>query len=342
MAKTPKDKDAKKISDKARNAAEKAHRAASQLELELVKFKTGDKSIEFNIDLTAETVWATQADMADLYEVDRSSIGKHLKNILDNNELDRSSVCANFAHTGPDGKNYNVEHYNLDAILFVGFRVNGAKAARFRQWAAKTLRSYIVDGFAINEARLRDDPAATNKLAAKLREIRAGEKTVYAKVRDFFKEASTDYDSSSPKCRTFYATLQDKLHYAITGDTASQIIIKRADHKKDAMGMQSFEGNVPTVTEAQIAKNYLASDELYKLHVLNEQFLLYVEGRALRNMPMTMSQLSDKLDALLTFNEYPVFAGYKDYLKDKAVEHATTEFMLFSVRMRKEDVKKIK
>ena len=248
-----------KIVEKAKNVATDTHRHANQLELELVQFKSGDRSIEFNIDLTGETVWATQADIADLYEIDRSVVAKHLKNIFEDNELDETSVCAKFAHTGSDGKLYDVKHYNLDAILSVRFRVNGAKAVRFRQWAAKTLRSYIIDGFAINESRLREDSAAANKLAAKLREIRANEKSIYSSVRDSFKEASIDYDASSPKCRTFYTNLQDKFHYAITGQTASEIIIERADHKKPAMGLQTFEGNAPSVSEAQIGKNYLVA-----------------------------------------------------------------------------------
>lgn len=330
--------DVKKIVEAARKAAAKAHKHASQLELELVQFKTGDKSIEFNVDVTSETVWATQADIADLFAVDRTSITKHIKNIFDDKELDEKSVCANFAHTGSDGKSYDVKHYNLDMILSVGYRVNGPKATRFRQWATQTLRSYVVDGYAINEDRLRADPAATNRLAAKLREIRSDEKSIYASVREYFKIASTDYDSNSPKCRKFYATLQDKFHFAVTGETASQLILNRANSKKPAMGVQVFEGNMPTVVESQIGKNYLDRDELYTLHLLSEQFLLYIKSKAIRKKSMTMDELSTKLDELMKFNEYPVFTGYKDYLKDKAINHAKAEYAIFLVRLKREEL----
>jgi hypothetical protein len=168
--------DVKKIMEAAKKTAAKTHKHASQLELELVQFKTGDKSIEFNVDLTSETVWATQADIADLFERDRRTIGEHIKNIFKDKELDETSVCRNFRHTGSDGKEYDVQHYNLDMILSVGYRVSSPKATRFRQWATQTLRSYVVDGYALNESRLRADPAAANRLAAKLREIRSDEK----------------------------------------------------------------------------------------------------------------------------------------------------------------------
>jgi hypothetical protein len=172
-----------------------------------------------------------------------------------------------------------------------------------------------------------------------LREIRSDEKNVYASVREYFKEASSDYNSSSPQCRTFYATLQDKFHYAVTGHTASELLINRADHKKPAMGIQSFQGNYPTISDAKIGKNYLDKDELYTLHILSEQFLLYIESRAIRNKTMTMADLAKNLDELLKFNEYPVFKGYKDFLKDKAIRHAQAEYAMFLVRLKKEDVK---
>lgn len=174
-----------------------------------------------------------------------------------------------------------------------------------------------------------------NRLAAKLREIRSDEKNIYASVREYFKVASSNYDSASPKCRTFYATLQDKFHYAVTGQTASQILLDRADHKKPAMGIHNFEGNYPTISEAQIGKNYLDRDELYILHLLSEQFLLHIESKAIRNKKMTMDELSSKLDDLLKFNEYPVFKVYKDSLKDKAIKHAQAEYAMFLVRLKK-------
>ncbi|MFC7399572.1 RhuM family protein [Chelatococcus sp. GCM10030263] len=326
---------------KARAATKRANEVAKQLELELVRFSTGDRQIEFNIDITAETVWATQQQIADLFEVDRSVITKHLKNVFESKELEESRVCAIFAHTAADGKAYQVQHYNLDAILSVGYRVSSPKATRFRQWANQTLRSYLVDGYALNERRLKDAPAALAKLAAEVRRLRSDEKNIYASVRECFKVSATDYDTSSPTCRRFYARLQDKFHYAITGSTASQIIIDRADYKKPNMGLQTLAGNLPTRDEINIGKNYLDNDELYRLHILCEQFLLYAESTALRGKQLTMEELDQKFDALIRVNDYPVFPGYKDYLKDKAVRHAQAEYAKFLMRLTKDDVKRI-
>ena len=340
MPKDPKS-EAERISANAKKAAKAAHEAAKQIEFELVSYKTGDKSLAFNIDVTGDTVWATQQQIADLYEKARPTITEHIQAILDEGELDAESVCRKFRHTAADGKAYDVLHYDLDMILAVGFRVKSPKAAQFRKWAYQTLRSYIVDGYAINEGRLRDDPRALNELAGKLRALRAEEKNIYASVREFFKLASTDYDTKSPLCSKFYALLQDKFHYAITGKTASQLIMERADHTKPNMGLQSFTGNLPTIDEAKIGKNYLDSDELYTLHILCEQFLLYVQSKAMRGKTMTMDELARKLDELLRMNDYPVFSGWKDYLKEKAIRHAQAEFLMYVIRLKKDDVQRI-
>jgi hypothetical protein len=264
-----------KVAAAAKRATKAANESAKQIELELVSYKTGDKSLAINIDVTGDTVWATQQQIADLFERDKRTISEHIKSIIAEGELDESSVVRKFRSTASDGKDYETSHYDVDMILAVGFRVKSPKAALFRKWAYQTLRSYIVDGYALNETRLREDPRALNKLAADLRSLRANEKNIYANVREFFKLASTDYISDSKECRKFYALLQDKFHYAITGSTASKIIIERADHRKPNMGLQVFEGNMPTINEAKIGKNYLDRDELYTLHLLCEQFLLY-------------------------------------------------------------------
>jgi hypothetical protein len=329
----------------ARKSAKKANEAAFQVEMELVRFKTGDRSIAFNIDVTAETVWATQQQIADLFEIGVPAVSKHIANIYAEGELDPAATLSKLETVRKEGTREvtrTIDHYNLDVILSVGYRVSSPKATAFRQWATQTLRSYLVDGYAINEARLRADRDATNKLAAKLREMRAEERSVYASVREFFKEASTDYDSGSQACKSFYALLQDKFHYAITGNTASQIILSRADHREPNMGIQTFAGNMPTIDEAKIGKSYLVSDELYTLHILCEQFLLYIQSKALRGKTMTMKELGRKLDDLLRVNDYPVFDGYKDYLKDRAIKHAQVEYARFSLRLRQDDVKRIR
>lgn len=311
--------------------------AGTQLELELVQYKLGKSAISFNLDIDHETVWATQQQIAELFERERSTIAGHIQTILREGELEEEAVCGKFPQTGPDGKTYEVMHYNLDMILSVGYRVSSPKATQFRQWATSTLRSYVVDGYAINEARLKDDPHALRKLAAHIRKLRADEQNIYAAVRDCFKEASVDYDSGSQACKSFYALLQDKFLYAITRKTASELILGRADHKVTNMGVQNFAGNMPTLKEAQIGKNFLDGDELYVLHILCEQFLLYAESSAIRGKALKMADMGKKLDALLSVSDYPVFKGYKDYLREKAANHAQAEFSMFLKRIATED-----
>jgi hypothetical protein len=314
---------------RARRSTKAINKAGEQLEMELVRFKAEKQEIQFNLDLSGETVWATQQQIADLFGRDRRTIGEHIGNIFKDGELEEASVSRKFRQTGADGKTYEILHYNLDLILSVGYRVSSAKATKFRQWATQTLRSYLIDGYALNESRLRDDPRALRRLAAKIRAMRADERNVYASVRECFKESAIDYDKDSQVCRTFYARLQDKFLYAITTKTASQIIIGRADHKKIRMGVQSTKGDEPTLDEAKVGKNYLDADELYTLHILCEQFLLYAESTALRGRQLTMQQLDTKLDQLLETNEYPVFREYKEFLRERAIKHAAVEYALY-------------
>lgn len=320
-----------------KSEAQKANATAVQLELELVQFKMGGNAISFNLDVDHETMWATQEQIADLFERDRSSIAEHIKNIFKENELDEKAVCGKFPHTATDGKTHQVIHYNLDMILSVGYRVSSPKATEFRKWATSTLKSYVVDGYAINEARMSSDPGALRKLASHIRKLRSDEANIYEAVRTVFKDASIDYDPKSDKCGKFYAILQDKFHYAIHQKTAAGLVLDRANYREPNMGVQTFEGNMPSVKEAQIGKNYLDSDELYVLHILCEQFLLYAESSAIRGKTLTMDELSAKLDQLLSVNEYPVFKGYKAALATKAKQHAKAEYALYLGRLRRED-----
>ena len=339
---TPPKTTVQKLAETTKETVRLTNAAARDVEMKSVHYKTGNCAIPFNIDVTAGTVWATQNQIADLYGRDKSVIAKHVKNILDDKELAENSVVANFATTGPDGKVYDVTHYNLQMILAVGFRTSSPEAVEFRRWANETLHRYLRDGYAINERRLRSDPDAANNLATRLRAIRTEEKHVYASVRDFFKEASIDYDPNSRVCKSFYGLLQDKFHYAITAMTAHEIILERADHKEPNMGIQAFEGNLPTVIEAKTGKSYLDADELYTLHILAEQFLLFVQSKAVRRKTMTMKDLAKKLDELIAVNDYEVFPGYKpDTNKAMADRHATEEYARFLVRLKKDDVQRI-
>jgi hypothetical protein len=251
----------------------------AQGELELIHYEALGCASDFRLDPSNETVWATQQQIAAVFGIAENTVTGHLKNIFKEGELDESAVSRRFRATGKDGKVYNYLHYSLDAILSVGYRVSSKRATAFRRWATQTLKDYIVQGYALDEARLRNDPRALRELAAKVRTLRSGELQIYQAVREAFKIGSADYDKDSQHTRSFYAKLQDKFLYAITGKTASEIILERADGKSPNMGLTSIGNKKVVLTDAKIGKNYLDGDELYALHILCEQFLLFIESR---------------------------------------------------------------
>lgn len=304
-------------------------------ELTVISYERADAvRVDLGFDVGIQEIWATQAQMADLFIVSHKTISEHLKNIFKTDELDENSVVRKFRITAADGKSYDTNHYNLDAIIAVGYRVSSPKATEFRKWSTKIVRAYIDQGYVINEKALRESPEKLNKLAAEIRALRSSEKQVFAKVRECFKVSSSDYDPSAKEVKKFYALLQDKFHHAITGMTSSKLIIDRADHRQDNMGLQTMKGERPTVEDAETGKNYLWQDELYRIHLLSEQFLLFAESTALAKKKMTMQSLHDQLDRLLTLNNYPVFDGYKDYIKDEAMRHARIEIGLYRKRLK--------
>lgn len=325
--------DIEKFLTKVRRAREAANETSGQLDFELVRFNGENAAIDFNVDWSHETVWGTQQQIADAFGVNVPAVSRHIANIFEQGELDPAATVSKMEIVRIEGQRRVtrlIDHYNLDVILSVGYRVSSVKATEFRKWATQTLRRYITDGFALNEARLRNDPHALRDLAAKVRALRSEEIQIYEAVRDCFKIAAMDYDKDSQQVRTFYALLQDKFLFAITGKTASEIILDRADGTKHNMGVMACKGTMPKKAEARVGKNYLLSDEIYVLHILCEQFLLYAESRAIRGHSMTMNDLAKKLDALLATNDYPVFSGYRDYLKERAMEHAEIEWHRWS------------
>lgn len=282
-----------------------------------------------DLSFTDDTIWITQKGMATLFDCSIDNIALHLKKIFEEDELDQKAVTEYSSVTALDGKNHNTKYYNLDAIIAVGYRVNSKKATQFRKWATQVLHTYIQDGYVINEALLRDDPNKLNQLAAKIRELRADEKNVFAKVRECFRISASDYEPSSKEVHSFYALLQDKFHHAITLMTSSKLIMDRAGYKEDNMGLVSFKELFPSKQEAKVGKNYLTKDELYRMYLLSEQFLLFAESAALMRKNLTMKDLQEYLDDLLKLNGYPVFNDYKDYIKDQAMEHAEREYARF-------------
>ena len=327
--------DIKKFLTKIRKVKDAAIATARQIEMVLVRFDGENAPIDFNVDWSHETVWATQRQMADLFGKDTNTIGHHIRSLYESGELDRAATTSNFEVVRLEGGRLvsrEIEHYNLDVILVVGYRVNGTKAGQFRQWANGVLKRYITDGFALNKERLANDPEALRSLAAEVRALRSEEISIYEAVRDCFKIASVDYDKDAPAVRSFYAKLQDKFLFAITGHTASELVLRRADASKRNCGVIATKKERPTLQEAKVGKNYLEREEIYILHILCEQFLLYAESKALRGKSMTMTDLATKLDGLLATNDYAVFEGYagRDYLKDRAMQHAEVEWRRWS------------
>ena len=285
-------------------------------------------------DPERETIWASIEQMSTLFRISSEEINKQLRNIFKEGELDEASVFKKFPVVSKDGRNYKVFHYNLDVVISVGYRVNSRQATKFRQWATNILKNYIIQGYAINERRLEEDPNALKGLGAKVRKLRTKEKNIYEAVRSCFKISSVDYDEKSPKTRSFYAKLQDKFTYAITESTAAEIVLERADGMKDFMGLTSTKSGRPSKQDAKIGKNYLNSEELYALHLLCEQFLLFAESRAIRGHEIKMKEMNEKFDQLLEVQGYPVFRRYENYVKEHAVKHAELEYKKYKQRMR--------
>jgi hypothetical protein len=297
--------------------------------------REGTTPVELGFDPATEKIWATQEDMAGIFNVGISSISRHIRNIFNDGEVEEKSNVQKVQLANSDKP---VRVYSLDVAISVGYRVNSKVATKFRQWATQTLKSYIEQGYVINEKALRESPEKLNRLAAEVRALRSSEKHVYAKVRECFKISSSDYDPTSKQVKTFYALLQDKFHHAVTGMTSSKLVMDRADHLEENMGLQTMKGTLPTVDDVQVGKNYLRQEELYRLHLLSEQFLLYAESTALGRRKMTMKSLHDQLDRLLTLNDYPVFNGYQDYIRNEAMAHARRELTLYRKRKKIESL----
>jgi hypothetical protein len=303
-----------------------------------IAFNNNGSEIYFRFDSSEQAIWATQKQIAELFNVGIPAISKHISNIILDGELEADSVVSKMETTATDGKRYLTDHYSLDMILSIGYRVNSKKATEFRKWSTQTLKAYIEQGYVLNEKALRESPEKLNKLAAQIRALRSEEKQIYAKVRECFKISSSDYDPSSKQVKKFYALLQDKFHHAVTGMTSSKLMLDRADHMEENMGLQTMKGDFPTLEDAKTGKNFLKPNELYRLHILSEQFLLFAESTALSGKNMTMESLHNQLDRLLSLNDYPVFSGYQDYLKDKALQHVKSELTLLKKRVKIESL----
>lgn len=271
---------------------------------EIVIFNDEDGSVHVQIDAVNETIWMTQKAMAELFGCSSDNIGVHLKNIFTSNELDRNSVTEKISATAADGKKYMTQFYNLDAIIAVGYRVNSKRATKFRIWATKTLREYLVKGYVLDDKRFTKGQSLTyfKELLSRIRAIRASEKVFYQQIRDIYK-LSADYDHNEQKTLDFFAKIQNKLLWAVSGHTAAELIYYRSNAKLPLMGLTSTEdeGFVKS-SDTGIGKNYLNKDEIENLKLIVDQYLSFAEAQAYNHIPMMMDDWEKSLNVILTMN----------------------------------------
>ncbi|MDO8505633.1 MAG: virulence RhuM family protein [bacterium] len=278
---------------------------------EFLLYTTPNGNVKVEIFLRDENIWLTQAKIAELFGVERSVVTKHLQNIFESVELKENAVCANFAHTADDGKIYSTKFYNIDAIISVGYRVNSAQATHFRIWATERLKEYIIKGFTMDDERLKDPHNIFGKdyfeeQLARVRNIRSSERRMYQKITDIYAQCSADYDPDEEITKLFFATVQNKLHFAITGKTAAEIVRERVDSAKPHMGLTVWKNSPKGAireSDVVIAKNYLNEEELDHLNRIVDMYLAFAEMQAQRGVIMYMKDWVAKLDAFLKFNE---------------------------------------
>ena len=298
----------------------------------IIIFKTKDEKITVEARFDEETVWLTLDQMAALFERDKSTISRHIKNVFDDEELDKNSVVVNSATTAADGKTYQVDYYNLDVIISVGYRVKSLRGTQFRQWATKRLNEYIRKGFTLDDERLkRGGGRYFRELLQRIRDIRSSERNLYQQVTDIY-ATSIDYDPKTSLSREFFATVQNKLHYAAHKHTAAEIIHERVDNQKPMIGMSNFKGNYITKSDIGIAKNFLTERELTILNLLVSQFLDFAELQALEERVMTMSDWAAELDRQIMGNKRELLKGKGKISRAQAIEKAEREFEVFRAR----------
>lgn len=307
-------------------------------------YTTPSGAVNVQIIVGDETVWTTQKGMGDIFGTTKQNVSAHLRNIFGSGELSENAVVKEILTTAEDGKNYLTNFYNLDAIISVGYRVNSYQATQFRRWATKVLKEYLIKGFALDDARLKQGGQMFGKdyfdeLLERIREIRASERRFYQKITDLYAACSIDYDSKSPITRDFYAFVQNKLHFAILGQTSAEIIKARANSKKPHMGLTNWK-NAPQgkvlKSDVSIAKNYLNEEEIGELNLIVNMYLDYAELQAKKGVVMKMVDWISKLDAWLRFNEYRILTDKGKVSKKLAQTFAEREYAKFRPRQDKE------
>lgn len=309
---------------------------------QILFYKTDEGTINLGVMFSDENVWLSQAQMVELFQSSKSNISEHIKHIFQEGELDENSVVRNCRTTAADGKDYNTNYYNLDVIISVGYRVRSKQGTQFRIWATKTLKEFIIKGFVLDDERLKNGKHFGkdyfDELLERIREIRASERRFYQKITDIYSQCSVDYDASGDISKTFYATVQNKLHWAITGSTAAEIIASRADESKPNMGLTTWkhapDGKIIKL-DVTVAKNYLKEKEISELNRLVNMYLDYAELQATRQIPMKMKDWIEKLDGFLKFNEYEVLKNAGRISTEVAKELAESKYKKFRVEQDK-------
>ena len=311
-------------------------------EIQFILYNLPDEDGKVQVIIRDETLWCTQKAMAQLFGVDRTVVSKHLKNIFESSELQQDSVCAKFAHTAEDGKIYNTQFYNLDAVISVGYRVNSLQATRFRQWATKILNEYIKKGFALDDERLKQGTAVFGKdyfreLLERVRSIRTSERRIWQQITDIYAECSIDYDKNSPTTHDFYAMIQNRFHYAITGQTAAEIIYTKADHTQEHMGLTTRK-NAPDgrilKSDVSIAKNYLQENEIRRLERAVTGYFDYIEDLIERENTFNMEQFAASVNEFLTFRKYQILPDKGRVSASQAKAKAESEYDIFNKTQR--------
>ncbi len=294
---------------------------------EIIIYQAEDGHTKIDVKFVDETVWLTQTQLCELYQTSKSNISEHIKHIFEEEELEERLVVRKFRTTASDGKNYNVTYYNLDMIISLGYRIKSKIATNFRRWATERLKEYMLKGFTMDDERLKSlgGGGYFKELLERIRDIRASEKVFYRQILEIY-ATSVDYDPKADISVQFFKKIQNKIHYAIHGQTAAEVIYTRADAEKEFMGLTTFKGNHPTLKEAVIAKNYLDEKELRSMGQLVSGYLDFAERQAEREQIMTMKDWADHLDRILIMSGEQLLEGNGSVSHKQAVDKATNEY----------------
>lgn len=292
-----------------------------------IMYTTDDGQVDIEVRLEDENVWLTQNSMAGLFDTTKQNISLHIKNIFEEKELEENSVVKECLTTAKDGKNYKTKFYNLDLIISVGYRVRSVRGTQFRIWANKLIKEYLIKGYNINVKRFKNNGGGTyfEEVLEKIRDIRSSEKVFWRKIIDIY-ATSVDYDAKNEQTREFFKTVQNKMHYAVHGNTAAEVIFNRVDSQKENIGLTNFKGNMPTRAETEIAKNYLSEKELDLLNRIVSAYLDVAEINALNMHAMTMKEWVKELDGFLTMTHKDILEGAGTISHEKALEKAHKEY----------------